>query len=62
MTHETNKFFTSDTINQDGDVAYRTVSPALENSENKILNNTCDEPVITNQGGHVANDTRAHLN
>ena len=37
-----------------------TVSPVVENSEIKTLNDTCDKPVITsdtvNQDGNVAND------
>ena len=55
---------TSDTLNQDGDVAndvaYRTVPPVVDNNETKILNDTFDKPVITsdtlNQDGDVAND------
>ena len=59
-----NPVITSDTLNQDGDVAndvdYRTISPVVENSETKILNDTCDKLVFTsdtlNQDGDVAND------
>ena len=51
---------TTDTINQDADVANRTVSPVIENSETKTLNDICDMPVITtdtiNQDADVAND------
>ena len=43
-------------------IAYRTVSPVVENSETKILNSTCDKPVITNQDGNVANEARPQLN
>ena len=43
------------------DVGHRTVSPVVENSETKILNNTFDKPVFTchtlNQDSDVANDT-----
>ena len=61
---------TNDTINQDGDVANdvanRTVSPVVANSENKTLNDTCDKPVITaetiNEDGNVANEARSQLN
>ena len=51
-------------FNQDSDVAsdvaYRAVSPVVENNETKTLNDTYDKPVITsdtlNQDGDVAND------
>ena len=41
-------------------MGYRTVSPVVENSETKILNDTYDNPVITsdtwNQDGDTASD------
>ena len=53
MTHD-KPFITSYAISQDGDVtndvAYRTVSPVVENSETKTLNETCDKPFITSDG------------
>ena len=56
-----NPVITSETLNQNGDVAHRTVYPVVENSETKKLNNTFDKPVITcdtlNQDSDVANDT-----
>ena len=46
-----NAVITSDTLNQDGDVAndvaYRTISPVFENSEVNILSDTCYKPVFT---------------
>ena len=48
------------------DIAYRSVSPVVENSDTKTLNDTCDEPVITtdtiNHDGDVANEARPQLN
>ena len=64
---------TTDTINQDGivandavnDVANRTVSPVVENSNTKTLNDTCNKPVITtdtiNWDGNAANEARHQL-
>ena len=61
-----NPVIKADTLNQDCDVAsgvaYRTVSPVVENSETKMLNNTCNKPVITNHDGNIPNEVKAQLN